>query len=150
MKRLLLAMAVGMSVAVPAAEFASSQDAITLVGRARQHIKEVGRQQAYADFTARKPDYVDRDAYVVVYDFNGVVLAHGQKPEMVGKDMLHHRDADGKSYVWERVGLAKEKPSFWQDYKFLDPVSKEVLPKSTYCERDGDDTVVCVGIYKRS
>ena len=32
-------------------------------------------------------------------------------------------------------------------YKFTDPVTKKVLPKSMYCERL-DDTVVCGGIYK--
>ncbi|MCX7180421.1 MAG: histidine kinase, partial [Proteobacteria bacterium] len=49
--------------------------------------------------------------------------------------------------VKERVELTKSKGKFWQDYKFTDPVTKKVLPKSTYCERAGE-TAVCVGIYK--
>jgi cytochrome c len=43
--------------------------------------------------------------------------------------------------------MAKTKPSFWQDYKFTNPESKKIEPKSMYCEKL-DETVVCGGIYK--
>jgi signal transduction histidine kinase len=76
------------------------------------------------------------------------VLAHGQNPKMVGKELIELLDPDGKAFVKERVELAKSKNKFWHDYKFTDPVTKKVLPKSTYCERL-DSTAVCVGIYKR-
>ena len=49
--------------------------------------------------------------------------------------------------VKERMELARSKGSFWQDYKFTDPVSKKIEPKSMYCERL-DDSVVCGGIYR--
>ena len=48
----------------------------------------------------------------------------------------------------ERVELAKSKGKFWQDYKFTDPVTKKILPKSMYCEKL-EETAVCAGIYKR-
>ena len=40
-----------------------------------------------------------------------------------------------------------KQPSFWQDYKFVNPVSKKVEPKQMYCEKL-DNTAVCAGIYK--
>ena len=43
--------------------------------------------------------------------------------------------------------MGKAKVSFWQDYKFTNPESKKVEPKSMYCERL-EQTVVCGGIYK--
>jgi signal transduction histidine kinase len=67
---------------------------------------------------------------------------------MVGKVLIDLTDADGKAWIKERVELARTKPKFWHDYKFTDPVTKKVLPKSTYCERV-EATAVCVGIYKR-
>jgi signal transduction histidine kinase len=76
------------------------------------------------------------------------VLAHGQNPKMVGKDLMELRDADGKSFIRERMELAQKKPSFWQDYSFVDPMTKSILPKRMYCERL-DETVVCAGVYKR-
>jgi cytochrome c len=104
--------------------------------------------KTYAAITAKDPAWVQGDLYPVVYDLHGKVLAHGQSPRMVGKDVLELRDADGKAFVRERMELAATKASFWQDYAFLDPVTKTVMPKRMYCER-ADDTVVCAGIYKR-
>jgi hypothetical protein len=42
---------------------------------------------------------------------------------------------------------AKTEPSFWQSYKFMNPVTNQVEPKQMYCERL-NDTVVCGGVYK--
>ena len=128
--------------------FGSAKEAEAMVRKAVAHIKAAGAQKAYQDFTGRAAGYVDRDLYVVVYDLEGRVLAHGQNPKMVGKELIDLLDPDGKAYVKERVELAKSKNSFWHDYKFTDPVTKKVLPKSTYCERV-ESTAVCVGIYKR-
>ena len=47
----------------------------------------------------------------------------------------------------ERVELARIKPTFWQDYKFTNPESRKIEPKSMYCERL-DETIVCGGVYK--
>jgi signal transduction histidine kinase len=128
--------------------FGTAKEAETMVGKAIHHIKAAGAEKAYRDFTARAPGFFDRDLYVIVYDLEGRVLAHGQNPKMVGKVLIDLRDADGKEWIRERVELTRSKGKFWHDYKFTDPVTKKVLPKSTYCER-AESTAVCVGIYKR-
>ena len=78
---------------------------------------------------------------------DGMVYAHGANEKMVGKNLIDLKDVDGKAFVRERVELAKAKPSFWQDYKFTNPETKKIEPKSMYCERL-DETIVCGGIYK--
>jgi len=98
-------------------------------------------------FTGKDAKFIDRDLYVVVYQLDGKVLAHGSNAKFVGKDMSDAQDVDGKLYVKERVELAAKQPSFWQDYKFVNPVSKKVEPKQMYCEKL-DNTAVCAGIYK--
>lgn len=128
-------------------DYGTPAQAEAMVHKAVEHIKK-GKDAAYADFTAKKPEWIDRDIYVVVYDFTGTVLAHGQNEKQVGKHLLDFKDADGKEFVKERVELAKSKGKFWQDYKFTDPITKKILPKSAYCERL-DETAVCAGIYKR-
>jgi len=45
-----------------------------------------------------------------------------------------------------RVELAREQPSFWQNYKFMNPATKKVEPKQMYCERL-NETMVCGGVY---
>jgi cytochrome c len=54
---------------------------------------------------------------------------------------------DGKYFVRERIELAHKQATFWQDYKFVNPVSKKIEPKQMYCERV-DQTAVCAGVYK--
>ena len=71
----------------------------------------------------------------------------GDRGKLIGKEMLDAQDVDGKFFVKERVEMARAQPTFWQDYKFANPVSKKVEPKQMYCERVGE-TAVCAGVYK--
>lgn len=145
---LVLATASFVSSAIFAADnFATPKEAEAMVAKAT---KAVGADRAatFKEITGKDKKWVDRDLYAVVYDMNGKCLAHGQNEKQVGKDLIDLADADGKEFVKERVELAKSKGKFWQDYKFTDPVSKKVLPKSAYCEKSGD-VIVCAGVYKR-
>jgi len=129
------------------AEFATKDEAIAMVKKAVAFIGQQGAEKAYAEFTNKNPQFIDRDLYVVVYGMNGVVLAHGANIKLVGKDMSDAQDVDGKYYVKERLELAAKKPDFWQDYKFVDPVTKKIEPKEMYCQRLAE-TAVCTGVYK--
>ncbi len=149
--RSLVAIALAATLHAPAfakEQFGTAKEAEAMVAKAVRHIRAVGAEKAYGDFTARAPAFADRDLYVIVYDLEGRVLAHGQNPKMVGKNLIELRDADGKEWIRERVELTRSRGKFWHDYKFTDPLTKKVLPKSTYCERV-ESTAVCVGIYKR-
>ena len=132
---------------VAAEEFATAKDAEAMVAKAVQAIS-VDQNGTFNEITAKDPKWIIADLYPVVYDMNGKCLSHGQNAKQVGKDLLEIADADGKEFVKERVSLAKSQGKFWQDYKFTDPVTKKVLPKSAYCEKSGE-VIVCAGIYKR-
>jgi signal transduction histidine kinase len=121
--------------AAAAADGANKDDAIAMVKKAVAFIKEQGPEKAYPEITNKAGKFIDRDLYVVVYQLDGKVLAHGSNEKFVGKDMSDAQDVAGKQ------------PSFWQDYKFVNPVSKKVEPKQMYCEKL-DNTAVCAGIYK--
>jgi cytochrome c len=133
--------------AAAASDGASKDDAVAMVKKAVATIKGEGPEKAYPEFTNKDAKFIDRDVYVVVYQLDGKVLAHGSNPKFVGKDMSDAQDVDGKFYVKERVELAGKQPSFWQDYKFVNPVDKKVEPKQMYCEKL-ENTAVCAGIYK--
>jgi signal transduction histidine kinase len=133
--------------AAVAADGANKDEAIAMVKKAVTFIKEKGAEKAYPEFTGKAPSFIDRDLYVVVYQLDGKVLAHGSNAKFVGKDLIEAQDVDGKLYVKERVEMAAKQPSFWQDYKFVNPVTKKVEPKQMYCEKV-ENTAVCAGIYK--
>jgi cytochrome c len=126
---------------------ASKDEAVAMVKKAVAAIKAEGADKAYAEISNPQGPFVDRDLYIVVYRMDGVVLAHGADQKLVGVDRLHDKDVDGKEFVKERVELAKTESSFWQSYKYLNPVTKAVEPKQMYCERL-NDTVVCGGVYQ--
>jgi signal transduction histidine kinase len=126
---------------------ATADEATAMVKKGVAFIKAEGTEKAYAEISNKQGRFVDRDLYLVVYQLDGTVLAHGANDKMVGKNLIDLKDIDGKAFVKERVELAQTKSSFWQDYKFTDPVTKKVEPKTTYCERL-DGSVVCGGIYK--
>jgi cytochrome c len=148
-KRLISAVAATLAfgTAAIAADGAGKDDAVAMVKKAVAFIKEQGGAKAYPEITNKAGKFIDRDLYVVVYKLDGMVLAHGSNEKFVGKDLSDAQDVDGKLYVKERVELAGKQASFWQDYKFVNPVSKKVEPKQMYCERL-DNTAVCAGIYK--
>jgi len=127
--------------------FATAKEAEALVARAAKAVA-TDRATVFKEITAKDKKWIDRDLYPVVYDLNGKCVAHGQNEKQVGKDLIDLADADGKEFIKERVQLAKSKGKFWQDYKFTDPLTKKVLPKSAYCEKTAD-LIVCAGIYKR-
>lgn len=127
---------------------ANKEEAMAMVKSAVAFIKEQGADKAYPEITNKaNAKFRDRDLYVVVYQLDGKVLAHGANEKFVGKDLIDAQDVDGKLYVKERVEMAAKQPSFWQDYKFVNPVSKKVEPKEMYCEKL-NNTAVCAGIYK--
>ncbi|HXF47371.1 MAG TPA: cache domain-containing protein [Burkholderiaceae bacterium] len=130
-----------------AAEYATKEEAVAMVKKGIAFIKANGKDKGYAEITSKTSRFKDRDLYLVVYGLDGTVHAHGANEKMVGRNLIDLKDIDGKPFVRERVELAKAKASFWQDYKFTNPVTKAIEPKQMYCERL-DDTVVCGGVYK--
>lgn len=130
-----------------ASDHATAKQAEAMVKKGVAYIKANGKEKGYAEITSKQGQFRDRDLYLVVYGLDGMVWAHGANEKMVGKNVIDLRDIDGKEFVKERVELGKTKESFWQNYKFTNPVDKKVEPKTMYCERL-DETVVCGGFYK--
>ncbi|WP_136419660.1 MULTISPECIES: cache domain-containing protein [Oxalobacteraceae] len=129
-----------------AAEKGTKEEAVALVQKAVAYIKANGKEKAYAEFT-NGTQFKDRDLYIFVIKFDGMAVAHGANPKLVDKNMSELKDGDGKLFVKEFIDVAKAKGKGWVDYKWPNPVTKVIEPKSSYVERV-DDTVVACGIYK--
>ena len=134
--------------AVAEEEYATTKDAELMVHQAVALLKKEGKEKAFAVFSDPKGPFTYRDLYVMVYDLNGVCVAHGAKKERIGKNLLEEKDVDGKQFVKERIAIAKQHGKGWQEYKFMNPVTKKVELKIAYLERVGDVVVLC-GAYKK-
>lgn len=152
MKAFLSGVAISLSMlALPvhAAEKGSSSEAVAMVKKAAALIKADGKDKAFAAFSdPANKEYHDRDLYIYVYDMNGVALAHGVNPKMVGKNLLDMKDNEGKAMIQEMVKVAKGKGSGWVDFKWPNPVTKAIEAKSGYVEKVDDTMFVGSGIYK--
>ena len=137
-----------LALAAPLAHAAATKDdATTMVKQGVSYIKANGAEKGAAEISNKDGQFHKDDLYLVIYGLDGTVRAHGANAKMIGKNLIDLKDIDGKEFVKERVELAKSKGTFWQDYKFTNPTSKKVEPKSMYCEKV-DDLIACAGIYK--
>ena len=128
---------------VSAQQRGTPAEAKKMVEDAIAYIKANGKEKAFAEINNPKGRFVDRDLYVVVYDMNGTCLARGYEPNLLGKNVINTKDADGKYWIRERIHRAKTKRSGWQDYKFFDPLTQKNTRKTLYFERYEDIIVGC-------
>jgi len=143
-----LLLAAGMSFCALAQEHGTKEEAKALVTTALAHIKKVGTEQAFKDFTTDKASWAKKDLYVVVQDTKGVVLAHGANEKLVGKNLIDVKDQNGKQFVRELIEVGG-KGEGWVDYDWSHPVTKKVEGKSSFVKRIPDfDGVVLVGVYR--
>jgi cytochrome c len=126
----------------------AKKKAVDLVNKGIAHIKKAGQENAFADFSDTKGGFVNGEYYLFVVDFDGLTLAHGGNPALVGKSLLELKDADGKFFIKEFIKAVKAKGAAWVDYKWSNPTTKKVEPKSTYVKRmAGKNYFLGCGIY---
>ena len=125
----------------------TADEAIAMVQKVIASIKANGKEKTFAEVNNLQGRFRDRDLYITINDMSGKNLAHGANSKMQGKDLIDLKDADGKLFVRERLELAKTKGKGWQDYKFINPVSKQIEQKAMYFEKYEDIIINC-GIYK--
>lgn len=132
-----------------AADKGSKDEAVAMVKQAAALIKSAGKEKAFAAISdPANKSFHDRDLYIYVYDLNGVAVAHGNNPRMVGKNLIDLKDGDGKPMIKNMVDVAKSPAGKgWVEFKWPNPVTKVVEQKAGYVERV-DDMLVGSGIYK--
>lgn len=138
------------AVTAHAAELFSAHDAEALVGRVIKALA-TNREATLKEITAKDPKWVKGELYPVVETANpsaAMMVAHGAAEKLVGKDVTDLTDADGKLFNREFQEATMAKGKSWTDFKWKDPVTGKILPKTLYCEKGGD-LIVCAGIYKR-
>jgi len=130
------------------AERGTKDEAKAMADAAYDHLKKVGADQAYKDFTTDKATWTKKDLYVMVYNGKNVALAHGANEKLVGKDMTAVKDANGKPVVTALNALAA-KGGGWYDYDWPDPITKKLMLKSTYAHpTPSGDGFIGVGVFR--
>jgi cytochrome c len=124
------------------------QEAKRMADAALEHISKVGFDKALSDFAADKANWLIKDIYVVVFDFEGKCLSHGVNDKLIGKNMLEVKDQRGRFFVKDFIGAAKAAPESWVKLDWAHPVTKKPEPKTQNTRRvPGKDAVLVVGYY---
>jgi signal transduction histidine kinase len=141
-----LVLSVAAAVAHASSDHGTRDEAVAMVRKAAAFYKANGKEKALAEFNNSKGQFVDRDLYVTAYDLKGTSLANGMNSKLVGKNMMDLKDMDGRYITRERLSIAKEKGKGWQEFKWVNPITKVIEPKSMYFELV-DDLVIGCGVY---
>ena len=115
--------------------------------RASAYIATAGEAKALAGFTRRDSGFVDGALFVFCYDRLGVVVAHGENASLVGRNLLHLKDFDGREPVALAVKIGFDAGRGWIGFKWPNPATKKIERKVAYMIRTND--VVCGVAYYR-
>jgi len=130
-----------------AADHGTPEEAKNMVKKAVLFAKANGKDVFLAEVSNSKGRFVDRDLYISVYDVNGIVLAHGVNPKLIGKDVSTLNDVDGKFFIKDILYQAKANGKGSTDYKWPHPETKQYQAKSAYYEMV-DGMIISCGHYK--
>lgn len=142
-------MVFGLQAQALAQEFGTRDEAKTMVEAAVAHVKKVGPEKAFADFTDKgNKDWQKKDLYVFAYDMKGANVAHGANDKLIGKNLIELKDPNGKLLIQE-LRTTAQKGSGWVEYDWPHPQTKKIESKVSFVRKtDGFDGFVGVGVYR--
>jgi len=151
MRRPFLLPVLALFLALPlAAQASDPAKAEALVKEGIAFLKASGKEAFFAEVNKGSGRFHAKPGnplYLFVYDLNGTILAHGFESNLLGLNRLNVKDPDGKQYVKENIVVAQKKGGGWSDYKRMNPDTRKIESKSSFCLADGGVVVGC-GIYK--
>jgi len=137
---LLLTMALTSAPAAASGDTTGRRDAaFAMVKRMQQ---EFGRGGLVAAVNAANDptnkDFHDGDLYVFIYSKDGVCLANGARPSLVGKNLISIKDQDGKYLIQEMISIAYGPGQGWLEYKWPSPLTNRIADRGAYIEKMGE------------
>jgi signal transduction histidine kinase len=135
------------------AEEGASRDEIIEMCKKAEELLLTNKDAGIAEITKADGQFVWKNTYVFLMDFDGNMLAHPMVPQLMEKGPLFHvtdkNKEEPKKIFVEFVDIAKNNGEGWIWYMWTKPNSREVSDKFTYIRRVGfTDLLVGAGIYK--
>ena len=127
-------------------KLSTPEDAKEMVEKAYAFLKERGKERALEEFNNPRSRFLNGELFIFAQDFNGVILAHRDQ-SIIGKNLYDARDVNGKSIGKAMIEKAKSEGSGWHEYSYMNPYTKEILPKVTYLRR-ADGFFIACGVFK--
>ncbi|MCX5921766.1 MAG: cache domain-containing protein [Candidatus Dependentiae bacterium] len=109
--------------------------------------KKLPKEEAFSTFSYKLGRFISGDLYLYALDFKGIVVAQGDRPELIGGSSWDYKDSDGKLINQEIIKRLQETPNegVWITYQ-----SKRATKKA-YAERvvdaKGNNYFIACGFY---
>jgi cytochrome c len=131
------------------AQNGTREEAKTMVDAAVEHVKKVGPDKAFKDFTDKSNTaWQNKDLYVFAYTMEGVNVAHGANEKLVGKNLIDLKDPEGKPLI-QALRDTAAKGGGWVDYEWPHPQTKKIESKASYVRKFTNyEGFVGVGVYR--
>jgi cytochrome c len=118
-----------------------------LVKKAIEYLKANGKEKAIAAFNDQKGEFCKGELYIFVVDSKDcITMANGGNPKLNGRSYCDMKDADGKFFQKEFITVGLQGGG-WVEYKWTNPETKKIAPKTTYVE-NLNGLIVGSGYYK--
>lgn len=137
-----------------AADVATKTDAQAFVKQAVAYAQQNSRDKFLNE--VRNPNGMfhfhqdkNKGLYIFVYDEKGVVLAHGVRLEITGRNRWNDKDAAGKYFIQEWTDLVHKSGSGWIGYKEFNPAeNNKTMDKVSFVELYNGMVIGC-GVYAK-
>jgi len=131
------------------AKAATREEAKGLVEKVATYWKANWKEKAIAEINNPKGQFTKSGLSVFAHQFNGLVLANGGNPKLVGQNYLEFSDPVGKQFVKECTEVAKTKGSGWVDYLWINPLTKKLQSRTVWVQKiEGTDIYIGSGVWK--
>jgi signal transduction histidine kinase/DNA-binding NarL/FixJ family response regulator len=89
-----------------------------------------------------------KNGYIFIDDWQGVVLAHGAQPDLVGQNIWDHQDSKGVKVVQGLIAAAKTEAGDFVYYSWRKPDTGEERPKVSFAKGVSDwQWMIGTGVY---
>lgn len=126
MKKLIPVLAaLSMAVCTLTARAETPDEAKALLDQAVATFKAKGKDAALKEINAGGK-WTKGSLYVVVAQFDGLMVGHSANDKIPGKNMLEAKDAAGKAFVKETIANVKANGSSQIDMRWGNPATKQI------------------------
>jgi signal transduction histidine kinase len=131
------------------AQNGTRDEAKAMVDAAVEHVKKVGPDKAFKDFTDKSNTaWQSKDLYVFAYTMEGVNVAHGANEKLIGKNLIDLKDPEGKLLI-QALRDTAGKGGGWVEYEWPHPQTKKIESKVSYVRKFTNyEGFVGVGVYR--
>lgn len=124
------------------------EQAKALLDAAVGEVKAKGMDGASKEFNAGGK-WKQGQMYIVMANFEGLMLAHSANDKIPGKNMLEAKDAGGKEFVKATIAAVKSSGTSQLDIRWGNPNTKQIADAVMFAKRvPGQDAYVGTVVFK--